>query len=307
MQDLRTPGDGPSSAHAISASGQVAGAFSTGAGDVHAFRWTPTTGTEDLGTLGSDSGTAINARGQVAGTSYGFGAPEGPRHGFLWTPSLGMRDVGDLGYAHTSVSAMNARGDVVGVSGKNPYEYHAFRSTVPAGMQDLGTLGGANSSAADINARGQVAGQAATAAGRQHAFLWNHDSRAVELGRDDGVGPAPDLDQRGRTCLISTSKLCRPGWCSGSRQSSQQPSADRARQGSIWTTSGRCSFHHSHHQLSPLSMAATNATWLPLCPRASSQSKGVNAVGIRPAIASGIAIAGVGISGTTPHVIATVH
>src|SRR4051812_28169634 len=71
MRDLGTlPGGTYSYVRAINESGQVVGSAGTADGEVHAFRWTPSSGMQDLGTLGgSDSyAQAVNAAGQVTGT-----------------------------------------------------------------------------------------------------------------------------------------------------------------------------------------------------------------------------------------------
>ena len=70
MRDLGTlPGGTFSAGNAVNASGEVAGTATTGGGAQHAFRWTPSGGLEDLGTLGgtNSSAQAINALGEVAG------------------------------------------------------------------------------------------------------------------------------------------------------------------------------------------------------------------------------------------------
>src|SRR5688572_9856745 len=111
----------------------------------------------DLGTLGglNSSGSGINARGQVTGTSD-TAARNG--HAFLWDPAAGMQDLGTLGGGGNSTGAgINARGQVTGYSttaGFAPLRAHLWDPA--AGMRDLGTLGGAESIGFGINAKGQV-------------------------------------------------------------------------------------------------------------------------------------------------------
>ena len=150
---------------AINEAGQVAGTLNG-----HAAVSTPGGGAQDLGTLGGPSsrGYAINASGQVAGSST---TATGATHAFLWTPGQGMRDLGTLPGGTSSIArGMNDRGEVVGQSTRprvNPDVpfygpvTHAFRWTAALGMEDLGTLGGLNATIAyDINNSGQVVGRA---------------------------------------------------------------------------------------------------------------------------------------------------
>ena len=69
----------------INGRGYVVGSSFTAGGERHAYRWTPTGGMEDLGTLGGtdSSASAINARGQVTGTAA---TTDSRGHAFLWTP-----------------------------------------------------------------------------------------------------------------------------------------------------------------------------------------------------------------------------
>jgi probable HAF family extracellular repeat protein len=141
MRDL-IPLGGHSWAEAINNLGQVAGAVApTPDGfPMHAFRWTPTEGARDLGTLGGDCsrGAGINDLGQVAGTA--------------------------------ATSTPDPTGDCSG-------KLHAFRWTPSTGMQDLGTLGGADASdyseAHGIDRLGRVWGSAGTASGQIDAVVWS--------------------------------------------------------------------------------------------------------------------------------------
>jgi len=195
MIDLGTlPGGNYSEAVGINASGQVAGMSSVApGGNSHAFLWTPstpngTTGTMiDLGILPAAGGnvTAINDYGQVAGlSSIGF-FPQA----WIWTPNTPNGTtgtttmLGTLGGGAFSAShayALNAFGQVVGMSNTASTDLHAFlwTPTSPNGtvgsMIDIGTLGGSGSVIANgINASGQVVGEAnGTVFGQTRTFLW---------------------------------------------------------------------------------------------------------------------------------------
>jgi probable HAF family extracellular repeat protein len=104
---------------------------------------------KDLGTLPGfleSSGAAVNASGQVTGSSY----TEGVGLAFLSGPNGGpLQDLGTLGGTAGSIGfAVNASGQVAGYSDITPGSNtpHAFLSGPNGGpLKDLGTLGGANS------------------------------------------------------------------------------------------------------------------------------------------------------------------
>ena len=70
--------------------------------------------------------------------------------------------------------AINAQGQVVGISFTASGEQHAFLWEKGT-MTDLGTLGGLFSSAATINDSGQVVGHSTTVSGETRAVLWRDE------------------------------------------------------------------------------------------------------------------------------------
>jgi probable HAF family extracellular repeat protein len=153
------PGADYTEALAINSSGQIIGA-SGNSRIRHAFLWTPSGGTQDLGILPNDVGSAANAindSGKVVGVSVG---PYGSR-AFMWTSSEGMRDLGALpGATETEAVAINNTGDVVGTSGDG-VSVRAFLWTRSSGIQDLNAFVPANfpvllEGAFGINNRGQI-------------------------------------------------------------------------------------------------------------------------------------------------------
>ena len=186
MRSLGALGGNDSAATDINDLGQVVGNADTATGFPHAFRWTPTGGMRDLGTLGHNSlANAINDLGQVVGSAdlprTGFS------HAFRWTPNGGMRDLGTLGGNESIATGINNLGQVIGTSDTANGETHAFRWTRTGGMRDLGTLGGRGSQPNAINDLGQVVGNAETAHGDTHAFRWTRTGGIRDLGGLGGV------------------------------------------------------------------------------------------------------------------------
>jgi probable HAF family extracellular repeat protein len=108
----------------------------------HAFRWTPSSGLQDLGlTTGTQSSAnAISANGLVivgqATDSNGFW------RAFRWTASTGMQDIGTLGGPMSNATAVNMDGTVIvgnSLATSSSGSSHAFRWTAKTGMQDLRT------------------------------------------------------------------------------------------------------------------------------------------------------------------------
>ena len=100
--DLGTLGGASSVATSVNADGQVAGHAEVANGDVHAFRWDPSSRAMlDLGTLGGKWSYAqgINDRGDVVGYSE---MANGDVHAFVWlADQRSMRDLGSLGGSHS--------------------------------------------------------------------------------------------------------------------------------------------------------------------------------------------------------------
>ena len=121
-----------------------------------------------------------------------------------------ITDLGTLGGAFSGPTAVNARGQVVGVSTTATDERHPFlweNGTIT----DLGTLnappqlcGITCSEATAINDRGQVVGFTRTATGQAHAFLWENGT-ITDLGTLGGAfSTAQAINARGQVAGSST-------------------------------------------------------------------------------------------------------
>jgi probable HAF family extracellular repeat protein len=206
LQDL-----GMGSTAAINDAAQVAGATATATtttSPAHALRWS-TAGrappaTIDLGAPagGSSSAQAINAAGQVAGTTVQntpVAMGQFAFHPFVWTEGIGMFDLSTLalpGFFPVSASHVNALGQVAGsalsTSANPSLGEHTFVWTPASGIRELGTLGGGTSRAAALNDAAQVAGSSNTEFGpslrfpvalmRHHAFVWSAAAGMQDLG-----------------------------------------------------------------------------------------------------------------------------
>ena len=162
----------------------------------------------DLGTLPGDADSAarhINNRGEVFGTSG--------KHAFLWTADTGMIDLGTLDEISSSnqPTAINDRGQVVGVSVNALSQARGFLWTADTGMIDLGTLGGLTSSAnalRPINNRGEVTGFSTTASSA-HAFIWTDQNGMIDLGAlgADGSSHAGGINELGQVVGASSFRI----------------------------------------------------------------------------------------------------
>jgi probable HAF family extracellular repeat protein len=85
-----------------------------------------------------------------------------------------VTDLGTLGGSYSSARAINAGGEVTGISSRADGSFHAFTYTVSRGMLDIGTLGGTTGVGNGINRSGDVAGYSTTADGTYHAFLYRN-------------------------------------------------------------------------------------------------------------------------------------
>ncbi|HET7731500.1 MAG TPA: hypothetical protein VFK48_15865 [Usitatibacter sp.] len=105
----------------------------------------------DLGSLGGTDGSgyasALNAKGQIVGTSNG--------RAFVYEGGT-MRDLGSLGGNNSAARGINARGDIVGMSANELAQPTPFIHS--GAMQAL--PGPAYSGAVAINNKGQVVGSA---------------------------------------------------------------------------------------------------------------------------------------------------
>lgn len=204
MKNLGTLGGTVSRANGINDSGQVVGfSQTTNNAARRAFVSNPGGGMTELGGnlfLSDSFASAINSRGEIAGTNY-----YGNRNSaVVWSSTGRPRELGTLGrglsgYNGSYANDINESGQVVGWSSYSGGDsIHAFVYTPGIGMKDLGTFGGSQSLAYAINDVGQVLGNANT---------WNNYSMPVflytpGLGMQNlGAGSAVDLNNLGQVLL----------------------------------------------------------------------------------------------------------
>ena len=180
VTDLGAFGGNPTYALSVSGFGQAVGFYLTGDGVEHAVMWTGTTPITLNGLGGSNSGgAAVNASGQVAGTSDNPG--DTAFRAVRWTSGV-PTDLGTLGGANSAAYAINASGQVAGFAETaTPNSAHAVRwtGTTPTDLAlppgDLASYG------QGINDSGQIAGYSLAGSGDSvdHAVRWTGTTPAV--------------------------------------------------------------------------------------------------------------------------------
>jgi probable HAF family extracellular repeat protein len=219
LVDIGTLGGPGSYGAALSDNGIVAGCSDTQTAGVHAFIYRDGV-MQDLGTgtdstSGNSCALAVNNAGLAAGRSAsgelvvwnGMNVTRLGIHGNVG----GMNNAGTIvgsageagqtrafaydgtlrtfGSAGSAANAINARGDIVGIS-----DGHAFL-LANGTMRDLGTLGGAASAARGINERGQVVGMATNAYSQPTPFLYDGAMQELPGG---GYAAAIAINARGQ-------------------------------------------------------------------------------------------------------------
>jgi probable HAF family extracellular repeat protein len=197
-------------AYAVSANGGVVVGESSNSSDVYqAFRWTPSSGIQNLGSLGgrshaygvSDDGNVV-AGYSVVGPDY---------HSWRWTPETGMFDIGSLaqGGQHNTVAyGVSGDGRVITGSGTLPgaANVHAFRWTPENGMQDIGGLGGFTYGFA-ANLDGSVITGYGFLPGNQHpfhAFRWTAAGGMLDLGTLGSLSTVPNAISSDGNVIVGT-------------------------------------------------------------------------------------------------------
>ncbi len=192
IRDIGTLGGTNTIFQALNDQGQITGASlapEAGGSVYHAYRWSKSTGIQDLhrpNVPGSYSnGFAINNKGWVAGAASVPGAIL-PFQAFRWTPASGMLNLGSFG--NTSyANAINDAGTVVGYS-EGPelgIVARAFKWTEAGGLQALIGTSSVVSSANDINEAGKIVGSGTNdLAINDRALLWTPTGTQVDLGAD---------------------------------------------------------------------------------------------------------------------------
>lgn len=145
---------------------------------VHAIRYTPATGAQDLGSFGGNSyGIGINRDGQIAGWS--FAGSVFFTRAFVSTPGQALQDIVGSASQNSFAAGINDAGQVAGhfLTGMR---YHAFRYTPGLGAVDLGTPAGADTFAEGINAAGHIVGRMSSSAGT-HAFRYTDEAGFQDL------------------------------------------------------------------------------------------------------------------------------
>jgi probable HAF family extracellular repeat protein len=195
------------SPNAINSSGQV-----VGESNMHAFLWTPTGGSRDLGTLrgGTFSGAAaINDQGVITGTADGRGIAHFGTDNvecrtliqpFIWTEDRGMQGLGTVVFTSSLLyyachigfyaSGINSSVQVVGYHPEISSYEDGFLWTRAAGMGLF--LGGYQTAANGNNNASQVVGNYSAYPNwlyqASHAVVWNGES-VTDLGTLGGSDP----------------------------------------------------------------------------------------------------------------------
>jgi len=157
----------------INASGQVVGTSSSyiGNGQFQNSAFLYENGvTNNLGALGAYSASGINNNGQITGQAVGAAGAEA----YLYSNGL-LNTLGTLGGTYSNGYAINATGQVVGISAL-PGDSNARAFLYSNGaMIDLGSILGGASNAQAINDSGDVVGQSFSASAESsHAFLYSN-------------------------------------------------------------------------------------------------------------------------------------
>ena len=204
--DLGTLGGDYSIALGINQLTEVVGLSKVASGELHAFKWTQSTGMVDLGVSGSyNVGYSVDPFSSTVGY---YRTPVGTLHAYRITASGSMTDLGVLpgGQESWAEDASTLGSTQTGPTGP-PYVtgysqvhipdptspsgparsnmwivIHAFRWTPAEGMVDLGAGGGLHSFGFGVNEFGDVVGQIVNIQGEDRAFYWTENSGFYNLG-----------------------------------------------------------------------------------------------------------------------------
>jgi probable HAF family extracellular repeat protein len=138
----------------------------------HAFRWTPATGMQDLGTTGAtdlfSAATGINGAGTIVG--YADSPNRSTIVPVVWINGT-ISILPTLSAGHAFADAISDMGDIVGDAMTASGQTHAVLWPVTGGVVDLHTVSSTFSIALSINNVGQVVGFATTPHG-ERGFVW---------------------------------------------------------------------------------------------------------------------------------------